>query len=86
MVSISNRLEEAFMNLNYRPAVITVGFAAVALFAPNVTAQSTEKPNLRVENATIDAGKVIAGEPASVTYVFHNDGPTDITILRASPS
>lgn len=74
------------MNLSFRPAVITVGLAAAALCAPNVPAQSSEKPNLRVENATIDAGKVIAGKSASVTYVFHNDGPTDITILRASPS
>lgn len=74
------------MSLKIRPAVITAGFAAAVLFAPNVTPQSPEKPNLRVENATIDAGRVIAGNAASVTYVFHNDGPTDITILRASPS
>ena len=85
-VEIWNRLEEAVMNVRFRPAVIALGLTAATLSAFFVAAQGAEKPNLRLENETIDAGRVIAGRSASVTYVFHNDGPTDITILRASPS
>jgi len=85
-VEIWNRLEEAAMNVRFRPVVIAVGLTAATLFALVVAAQGAEKPNLRVENDTIDVGKVIAGKSALVTYVFHNDGSTDITILRASPS
>jgi hypothetical protein len=74
------------MIVRLRSIVIAVGLTVWAFFAPSVAAQDAEKPTFRVENDTIDVGKVVAGKTASVTYVFHNDGPTDITILRASPS
>jgi len=74
------------MNVRFRPVAIAVGLAAGTLFAPAVAAQGAEKPSFRVENDTIDVGRVVAGRSASVTYVFHNDGATDIKILRASPS
>jgi hypothetical protein len=40
----------------------------------------------RVENADLDLGRVKAGEIASATFVFRNDGPSDVRILKAAPS
>lgn len=74
------------MNVRFRRFVIALGLFAAIFPASFVAAQGADKPPFRVENETIDAGRVIAGRTAAVTYVFHNDGPTDITILRASPS
>ena len=56
-------------------------FAAVA-----VAANDNVKPSLWVENDSIDLGRVIAGRTASATYVFHNDGPAEVRILRATPT
>ena len=51
-----------------------------------VAANDNVKPSLWVENDSIDLGRVIAGRTASATYVFHNDGPTEVKILRAAPT
>ncbi len=40
----------------------------------------------RVENADLDLGLVTAGQSASATFVFRNDGPSDVHILKAAPS
>ena len=74
------------MDVRSCPVVISIGLTATMLFAAIAAAQSAEQPYLRVESDTVDVGKVIAGKYATATYVFHNDGLTDITILRASPS
>ncbi len=71
---------------SFRSITLTMWLIAGVLGAPVFSALGEENPSFWVESETIDAGKVIAGRTASVTYVFHNDGPTDITILRASPS
>ena len=39
-----------------------------------------------VENDSIEIGRVVAGHTASATFVFHNDGKTDIHIVHATPS
>ena len=36
--------------------------------------------------ATASGGEVTAGTAAVGTFVFHNDGDRDVTILRAKPS
>jgi len=74
------------MYVRFRPFALALGLTAATISASFVAAQDAEQPNLRIENENIDVGRVIAGRTATVTYVFHNDGPTDITILRASPS
>lgn len=51
-----------------------------------VAANDNVKPSLWVENDSIDLGRVIAGRTASATYIFHNDGPTAVKILRATPT
>jgi hypothetical protein len=44
------------------------------------------KPSFRVEEADLDLGTVVAGDVATATFVFHNDGPDDVHIIRAKPS
>ncbi len=56
------------------------------LAAVTVAGDQRVKPSLWVENDSIDLGSVIAGRTASATYVFHNDGPTEVKILRAAPT
>ncbi len=64
---------------------VVVLFCAVAS-APPVVAQDEGKTLFWVENSTVEIGKVIAGRPASATFLFHNDGPEDVHIIRAKPS
>jgi len=64
-------------------AALVLLFAATAV---TVAGDERVKPSLWVENDSIDIGSVIAGRTASATYVFHNDGPTEVRILRAAPT
>lgn len=41
---------------------------------------------LRVDSQVRELGEVKAGTAAVATFVFHNDGDRDVTILRATPS
>ena len=59
-------------------ATMTAGVAGV-------DAQSAE-PTFRVENPRLDLGEIKAGSEVVATFVFHNDGPDDVKILRAKPS
>ena len=64
-------------------AALALLFAAAAVAT---AADENAKSSLWVENDTIDVGSVIAGRTASATFVFHNDGPTEVKILRAAPT
>ena len=59
--------------------------AAVMTFEDRADAQSAG-PTFFVENARIDIGEIKAGTEAVATFVFHNEGPTDVRIIRAKPS
>jgi hypothetical protein len=39
-----------------------------------------------VEEARLDIGDVSAGNEVVGTFIFHNDGETDVKIIRAKPS
>lgn len=58
-------------------AVLTVGGLAEAQSGP---------PTFSVEKARIDLGKIKAGTVAEATFVFHNNGPDDVKIIKAKPS
>jgi hypothetical protein len=58
-------------------ALIAVAPAAVA---------DDDKASLWVEQASLDLGTVVAGESVTAVFVFHNDGPEDVHIIRAKPS
>ena len=66
-----------------KSAALTLLFATAALAT---AADENAKPSLWVENDTIDVGSVVAGRTASATFVFRNDGPTEVKILRAAPT
>ena len=55
-------------------------------FAPLSAADGVEKPSFRVESRELDLGTIVAGTVAEAVFVFHNDGPEDVHIIRAKPS
>jgi hypothetical protein len=58
---------------------------AMVVIVDHVAAQ-TGGPTFSVENPKIDIGEIKAGTEAVATFVFRNDGPTDVKIIRAKPS
>ncbi len=62
-----------------------VVFLAAAVATPT-SAIEDGKPSFWVENDSIEIGKVIAGRTASASFVFRNDGETDVHIVQATPS
>lgn len=50
------------------------------------SAGETANPTFWVENDSIDLGRVAAGRDATATFVFHNDGETEVRIIKAAPS
>ena len=68
--------------------VVLILMLVVAAMGANIDrtdAQSAE-PAFRVENPRIDMGKIKAGAEVEAVFVFHNDGPIDVRILKAKPS
>ena len=66
-------------------------FMAVVVFMVTAVATPTSaledaQPSFWVENDSIEIGKIVAGRKASATFVFHNDGETDVHIVHATPS
>ena len=72
------------------PAHIQSLAAAVVILATAVvtptSALEDAKPSFWVENDSIEIGRVVAGHTASATFVFRNDGETDVHIVHATPS
>ena len=67
-----------------------VALAAALLFAgffvTDFAAAQDPQPTFRVEETNLDVGTIVAGTIATATFVFHNDGPEDVHIIRAKPS
>ena len=62
-----------------------VVFLAATVATP-ISALEDGKPSFWVENDSIEIGRVVAGQTASATFIFRNDGEADVHILRAAPS
>ena len=78
--------EEAGMMRSLR-AVVPAMALVCALTAVSLTAAAEDgRASFWVEQPSLDLGTVVAGESATATFVFHNDGPEDIHIIRAKPS
>jgi hypothetical protein len=75
------------MEDSMKQAVLTfvLLIAALASMVDHVEAQATG-PTFTVENPRIDIGEIKAGSDAVATFVFHNEGPTDVKIIKAKPS
>jgi len=65
---------------------LTATLAIVLLTAFPAVAAENAPGSFRVETAEVDLGTIIAGTTATATFVFHNDGPEDVHIIRAKPS
>ncbi len=65
--------------------ILMVLTAAMAGAVGRVEATSAA-PTFTVENPRIDLGDIKAGSEAVATFVFHNNGPEDVTIIKAKPS
>lgn len=67
-----------------------VALAAALLYpgfvVTQVAAVEDTEPSFRIEEAELDLGTIVAGTIATATFVFHNDGPDDVHIIRAKPS
>lgn len=61
--------------------LITAAVLTSVAFAADET-----KASFWVENADLNMGRVVAGSTATATYVFHNDGDTEVHIVRATPT
>lgn len=68
--------------------VLLIGFLVLAcLLAAYSSAQApSEQASFGVEQSSLELGKVVAGETVTATFVFRNDGPEDVHIIRAKPS
>ena len=60
--------------------------AALVFVVTHIAAAQDPQPSFRVEEAELDLGTIVAGTIATATFVFHNDGPDDVHIIRAKPS
>jgi hypothetical protein len=70
-----------------RRAVVSASALILVVSTPlQPVAAADGNTSLRVENASLDLGTVSAGETVEATFVFHNDGPEDVHIIRARPS
>ncbi len=70
-----------------KQTALTLALLSVVMVAigDHVDAQSGG-PTFSVENPKIDIGEIKAGSDAVATFVFHNNGPTDVKIIKAKPS
>lgn len=71
------------MTRQQRAATVVVAFLWMWM---TVAAAQEHAPSFRVEQAEIDIGTVIAGTTVTADFIFHNDGPDDVHIIRAKPS
>ncbi len=60
--------------------------AALTASVLTTSAGETERATFWVENDSMDLGRVAAGRDATATFVFHNDGETEVRIIKAAPS
>lgn len=70
-----------------RPLLCVGLLALICMLASLSFAQAPSQPSsFAVEQPSLELGKVVAGETVTATFVFHNDGPEDVHIIRAKPS
>ena len=76
------------MKVDFRMLAVAVAATVFSLtmIAPPASAQLESQPPFRVDETDLNLDKVIAGHTLTATWVFRNDGPTDVNIIRAKPS
>ena len=74
------------MTRHFCAVALTAALAFSGFVVDHVAAIEAAEPSFRVEEAKLDLGTIVAGGVATATFVFHNDGPDDVHIIRAKPS
>ncbi len=73
------------MTRHFRAVAPAAALLAV-FFATTPGAEEATKALFWIEQTELNLGTVVAGSIATATFVFHNDGPVDVNIIRAKPS
>ena len=74
------------MTRRSRAVALAAALVFASFVATDFAAAQDPQPSFRVEEANLDIGTIVAGTIATATFVFHNDGPEDVHIIRAKPS
>ncbi|MFV2071285.1 MAG: hypothetical protein ACC742_01350 [Thermoanaerobaculales bacterium] len=74
------------MSADFRAVTLLMVLSLVLIVAPALSSAEENAGVLRVEEASLQLDPVVAGRTVLATFVFHNDGPEDIQIIRAKPS
>ena len=74
------------MTRHFRAVALAAALVFAGLVVTHIAAAQDPQPSFRVEEAELDLGTIVAGTLATATFVFHNDGPDDVHIIRAKPS
>jgi len=69
-----------------RAVLIPVVLVVAGIVAVDRVEAQAVGPTFSVETNRIDLGEIKSGSEAVATFVFHNQGPEDVTIIRAKPS
>ena len=74
------------MNRYFRAVALAAALVFVFLATSLFSAAQDTQPLFRVEQMELDLGTIVAGSTVTAAFVFHNDGPDDVHIIRAKPS
>ena len=74
------------MTRHSRAVALAAALVFTSFFVADFAAAQDPQPSFRVEEADLDLGTIVAGTIATAIFVFHNDGPEDVHIIRAKPS
>jgi len=74
------------MTRHFRAVALAAALVFVSFFVTHFAIAEDSRSPFRVEEAELDLGTIVAGTIATATFVFHNDGPDDVHIIRAKPS
>ena len=74
------------MARHFCAVALTAVLVSIPLFVAFSASAEDSRHSFRVEERELDLGTIVAGTIATATFVFYNDGPDDVHIIRAKPS
>ena len=72
--------------MSIRSGIAVCSVVCAAVLCAGNGATEDPPPTFWVESSSLEIGPVTAGKTAVATFVFHNEGETDVHIVRAAPS
>ena len=74
------------MPRHFCAVALTAALVSISAFVTFSVSAEEIQSSFRVEESELDLGTIVAGTIATATFVFYNDGPDDVHIIRAKPS